>query len=161
MNDAAADGPGPRGREKKPGGAGFPRAARLLSPAEFTRVFEFRRSAAEGPLVLHAAPRVPGDGAARLGLSVSRRVGGAVERNRWKRRLREAFRGVRPRLPTGNDFVVVVRPAPVPMGAAGARRVEELIVSLAARVVGRPGYARGGPRPDGTALSPRRPRHGR
>jgi len=143
------------------GGAGFSRSVRLRSPAEFARVYEFRRSAAEGPLVLHAAPAADGGSEVRLGLSVSRRVGGAVVRNRWKRRLREAFRAVRPRLPPGNDFVVVVRPAPVPAAAAGARRVEESIVSLATRVVGRPGYARGGPRQDGPTSGGRRPRRGR
>jgi ribonuclease P protein component len=160
VNDAATGAAGPPGG-RKADGAGFPRAARLLAPAEFARVYEFRRSAADGPLVLHAAPAVDGGADVRLGLSVSRRVGGAVERNRWKRRLREAFRGVRPRLPPGNDFVVVVRPAPTPMAAAGARRVEELLVALAVRVVARPGYARGGPRPDGPAAGGRRPRRGR
>jgi ribonuclease P protein component len=161
VSNATAGAGGSREGGGTPGGAGFPRAVRLLTPAEFARVYEFRRSAAEGPLVLHAAPAVDGGAAVRLGLSVSRRVGGAVERNRWKRRLREAFRRVRARLPPGNDFVVVVRPAPVPMAAAGARRVEESLVSLATRVVGRPGYSRGGPRPDGPAADSRPRRRGR
>jgi ribonuclease P protein component len=45
----------------------------------------------------------------RLGLSVSRKVGGAVLRNRWKRLIREAFRTSRPRLPEGLDLVVIPR----------------------------------------------------
>jgi ribonuclease P protein component len=125
------------------GRAGFARSARLLSPADFARVFAVRRSAASGPLVLYACPAASATQPARLGLSVSRRIGNAVVRNRWKRRLREAFRQVRARagLPTGNDFVIVVRSGATPAGSAGAKQVEEMICDLAVRVVARPGYA--------------------
>jgi ribonuclease P protein component len=120
------------------------KARRILRPADFARVYRFRWSAAEGSLVLYAAPVdagahvMPSD--ARIGLSVSRRIGNAVIRNRWKRRLREAFRVVRSRLPAGNDYVVVVRSGLPPAGAAGAKQVEESLVRLAARVTGRPQY---------------------
>ena len=123
------------------GSAGFPRAVRLLSPGDFARVFAVRRSAASGPLVLYACPARSAMQPARLGLSVSSRIGNAVVRNRWKRRLREAFRQVRTDLPAGNDFVIVVRSGAVPGGAAGARQVEEMICDLAGRVVARAGYA--------------------
>jgi ribonuclease P protein component len=124
----------------------FPKAARLARPADFARVYEFRRSAASGPVVLYACPRArteadAGAAPVRLGVSVSRRIGNAVVRNRWKRRLREAFRAVRERLPAGNDLVVVVRSGTAPAGAEAARRMEETLVSLAERVIGRPGYA--------------------
>jgi ribonuclease P protein component len=141
------------------GSAGFPRAVRLLSPGDFARVFAVRRSAASGPLVLYACPAVSAAQPARLGLSVSSRIGNAVVRNRWKRRLREAFRQVRSRLPAGNDFVIVVRSGEPPAGAAGARDVEAMIAALATRVVGRRGYADAVPRPrDDAAVKPKRRR---
>jgi len=52
---------------------------------------------------------VPGDRRQRLGITASRKVGNAVQRNRAKRLLREAFRCVRSELPSGLDLVVIVR----------------------------------------------------
>jgi ribonuclease P protein component len=131
---------------------------RLLRPGDFSRVYDTRQSASVGSLVLYAAVNRADPSALRVGLSVSRRIGSAVVRNRWKRRLREAFRAVRPDLPVGNDFVIVVRSGEAPSGAAGVREVESAIASLAARVVGRRGYAEAIPRPraDGPAKPKRR-----
>lgn len=122
-------------------------------------MYDTRQSAAAGPLVLYAAADRANPDGVRLGLSVSRRIGSAVVRNRWKRRLREAFRQVRGSLPSGNDFVIVVRSGEPPAGATGAREMETAIASLAARVVGRRGYADAVPRPrDDAAAKPKRRR---
>src|SRR3954453_4530922 len=90
-------------------GPGRPRRRRLSRSAEFERVYRQGRSKGNRFLVLYAFPRA-GEGAEdedgpRLGLSVSRRVGGAVERSRVKRVLREAFWAEAERLPTDSDYV--------------------------------------------------------
>jgi ribonuclease P protein component len=82
--------------------------SRLSRSGDFDRVFRQGRSHAGRELVLYVFPRGE-EGEPRLGLSVSRKVGGAVDRNRVKRLLREAFALERERLPAGTDAVVVAR----------------------------------------------------
>jgi ribonuclease P protein component len=110
-----------------PSGSGRPRRRRLARSAEFERVYRHGRSKANRFLVLYAFPRDEADDEGpRLGLSVSRRVGGAVDRTRVKRVLREAFWQEAERLPEGADYVVVARPDAKVLaereGAGGVRR---------------------------------------
>ena len=88
-----------------------PKRGRLSRSAEFERVYRHGRSHGNRHLVLYAFPR--GDASEdqpRVGLSVSRKVGGAVDRNKVKRLLREAFAAEAEKLPAGHDVVVVARP---------------------------------------------------
>lgn len=85
------------------------RGRRLSRSAEFERVYRQGRSVSNRHLVLYSFPNESVD-RPRLGLSVSRKVGGAVERNQVKRLLREAFEGVEAELECGHDVVVVARP---------------------------------------------------
>ena len=70
------------------------------------------RSVSSRYLVLYSFARADsgGESEPRLGLAVSRKVGGAVERNRLKRQLRDAFSAVADRLAPDHDYVIVVRP---------------------------------------------------
>jgi ribonuclease P protein component len=89
------------------------RRGRLSRSRDFDAVYRHGRSVSTRYLVLYAFPRGYEDeigSEARLGLAVSRKVGGAVDRNRVKRRLRDAFERVSSELPAGHDYVLVVRP---------------------------------------------------
>ena len=81
------------------------RRQRLLKTTEFRTVYAGRARAGDGCLVAYARPN--GLDAIRLGLSVGKRCGGAVQRNRIKRLLREAFRQTRAAFPGGYDIVLV------------------------------------------------------
>ena len=83
---------------------------RLSRSGEFDRVYREGSSHGNRFLVVYRFPRSDDDDdELRLGVSVGRKVGGAVERNRVKRALREAFWSLEGDLPQGHDFVIVAR----------------------------------------------------
>jgi ribonuclease P protein component len=91
------------------GRAGPVRRKRLSRSAEFERVYRSSSSHGNRYLVLYAFPREDEDGV-RVGLTVPRKVGGAVERNRVKRLLREAFDAEGAGVPSNHDVVIKARP---------------------------------------------------
>lgn len=95
--------------ERPPHAASRRRPGRLSRSAEFDRVYRHGRSLGNRYLVLYCFPRAGAD-ESRLGLSVSRKVGGAVDRNRVKRLLREALGRDENALAPGLDVVIVARP---------------------------------------------------
>jgi ribonuclease P protein component len=113
--------------------AAKPRRRRLSRSGEFDRVYRDGSSSATRFLVLYAFPRQDeGERDVRLGVSASRKIGGAVERNKVKRALREAFWGLTERLPENYDFVLVARPELSELlereGTAGvAKSIEEAL----------------------------------
>jgi ribonuclease P protein component len=88
------------------------RRQRLTRSGDFDRVYRQGSSHGNRFFVLYAFPREDDsdDAGVRLGLSVGRRVGGAVERNSIKRAIREAFWALVEELPSASDFVIVARP---------------------------------------------------
>ncbi len=85
------------------------RANRLSRSRDFDAVYRHGRSVSSRFLVLYWFPQEEA-GSPRFGFSVPRSVGGAVERNRIKRQLREVWRARLERVPAGNDYVLIVRP---------------------------------------------------
>jgi ribonuclease P protein component len=108
---------------------------RVCREADFRRIYRLRSTVSDARLVIFGCAN--GLPHSRLGLSVSRKVGNAVVRNRWKRLLREAFRLTRDHLPEGLDLIVIPRQGVEP-GLAGlteslVRLTGQLARKLAAR----------------------------
>jgi len=94
-------------------GASFPRAARLLKHSDFDRVYKQGRrhfSSHMTVFYLRQAEGASAEKSARIGFTVGRVLGGAVERNRIKRRLREAVRQRRSVLQGAGAVDVVINP---------------------------------------------------
>jgi ribonuclease P protein component len=104
----------------------------LRRPSEFRRVYERRRSASDGWLIVYACPN--GLPHLRLGLSVSRKVGPATVRNRLRRLYREAFRLTRHEMPTGLDLVLIPRGPAEPPLAELKRSLPRLVGQLARKL---------------------------
>lgn len=104
------------------------REDRLRSSSDFDRVLGQGQRLTYPEFVLYHAAR-DALGRPRVGLVVSRRIGGAVVRNRTKRLLREASRGLIPRL-AACDVVIVARPA---ITTVGVRELSDALSGAAAR----------------------------
>lgn len=99
----------------------FRKLQHLRSTRDFARIYETGQRAGDSHLLIFAQRNVLG--LTRIGLSVSRKHGSAVDRNLRKRRIREAFRLVQHRLPAGLDLILIPRQGEL-------SRVTDLVTSL-------------------------------
>jgi ribonuclease P protein component len=119
---------------------GFPPALRIRRGKDFD--LAFREGSRAGDDLLLVVVRPNGGPHPRLGLAVSRGVGGAVVRNRVKRLLRESFRTGRERLPAAHDLVVVPREGTDPARWT-LEAVQASLLALAVRAAERPARGAG------------------
>lgn len=104
----------------------FPKTARVTRGSRFSQVLRRGAVAADGILVLAVLP-TDGPGPTRLGITIPKKAGNAVVRNRWKRAIREAHRAVRSTLPPGYDLVVRPKKGAVMCGREIARGWPKLV----------------------------------
>src|SRR5436305_171925 len=113
----------------------FRPAEHLRRPVDFRRVYERRRSVSDEWLIVYGCEnQLPH---LRLGLSVSRKVGQAVLRNRLRRLYREAFRLSRHALPTGIDLVLIPRKSATPPLEELKRSLVRLVTQVARKLTPR------------------------
>ena len=111
----------------------FSKPSRLRKTPEFQKVFQARNVVSDAVLVVFVIPNEKDQ--SRLGLSVSKKVGNAVVRNHWKRRIREAFRKNQDRFVRHFDLVVVPqRGAELPKAAAVERSLVKLVAKIAKKM---------------------------
>ncbi|MEO9594117.1 ribonuclease P protein component [Rhodopirellula bahusiensis] len=118
---------------------GFPKSSRVVRSGDFTKALRRGGVAANDCLVVFALPRdqpsseTAEEGESRLGVTIPKKTGNAVVRNRWKRLIRETFRLHQAELPSQFDNVV----RPKKDVAADWSLIERGFVKLVARAVRR------------------------
>lgn len=115
--------------------ATFRKHEHLLTPAQFQLVYDQRLSVSDAGIILYA--RENGLPHSRIGLSVSRKYGGAVQRNRLRRLYREAFRLSKQQLPVGLDLVLIPRSSEEPLLQDLLKSLVKLVLQVHKKILRR------------------------
>ncbi|MBJ7471643.1 MAG: ribonuclease P protein component [Solirubrobacteraceae bacterium] len=130
-------------------GAPRRKRGRLSRSGDFDRVYRQGRSTGGREFVVHVFPREASLESPRVGLSVSKKVGDAVTRNRIKRVLRESVSALEGDLAAGSDLVITARADAVALdereGQAGVQRELRALLSRTSAWAG--GSTDGAPEP--------------
>jgi ribonuclease P protein component len=110
----------------------FRPAEHLRRPSDFRRVYERRRSASDAWLIIYGCEN--GLRFSRLGLSVSKKIGGATLRNRLRRLYREAYRLMRHEMSPGLDLVLIPRTSEPPPLEELRRSLPKLVNQIARKL---------------------------
>jgi ribonuclease P protein component len=111
----------------------FGKTRRVTRSGDFTKIIRLGTCVADGTLVLFALPRAAGDDTMRIGITIPKKTGNAVVRNRWKRLIRESFRQQQAVLPTGYEFIVRPKRGASPEWLAIQKSIPRLALKAAKR----------------------------
>ncbi len=111
----------------------FGKTQRVTRSGDFTKIIRLGTCVADGTLVLFALPTASDDQSIRIGITIPKKTGNAVQRNRWKRLIRESFRVQRAALPTGYEFIVRPKRGAVPSWSAIEKSIPHLARKAAKR----------------------------
>jgi ribonuclease P protein component len=114
---------------------GIHQSRRITAALDFARVYRTKVRASDRRLLVYAAPSPCGN--TRFGLSVSKKLGGAVKRARLKRLLRESFRLSQHEMPAGLDLILI--PQRETAGSFGLADYQQSLVELSRRLSNRLG----------------------
>lgn len=105
---------------------------RVIRKDDFTRTLRKGNCAADGTLVVFALPAKKSP-IAKLGITIPKKMGNAVVRNRWKRLIRESFRTQQDQVPPGFDYIVRPKKGAKPMWSEIEKSIPKLTKKAAAR----------------------------